>query len=240
MRVIDTDYNDAFFNMAVDEILLENDEPVLRFYRWKPAALSLGYNQKFSDIDADSCKKQGIDIVRRITGGKAVLHDDELTYSFIINESKMPKGIVESYKIISCAIVKALDKLGIKAEMKEEVEKAGSAVCFNDPSYYEITVDGKKAVGSAQKRMNGKLLQHGSLLLGFDADKLGSLFKDDVVKERITALNLDYEELKLALTDSFADNFNEGVTFNELSEDELDKAKELANKYSSEEWNSRL
>ena len=99
-RLIDTGYNDAFYNMAVDQALLKLSKvPTLRFYTWKPAAVSLGYFQNISDINLEYCKRNNISVVRRITGGKAVFHDKELTYSFIIDKDKVPESVVNSYKI---------------------------------------------------------------------------------------------------------------------------------------------
>ena len=175
-RLIDTSYSNAAMNMAIDEALLQSKEPVLRFYQWKPSALSLGYFQNVKDIDLKGCKKRKIDVVRRLTGGKTVLHDKELTYSLVIDEKLMPKSVIESYKIISKCILYALKSLGVKASMKKSVKKSkSSAICFTEPSYYEIVVNGKKIVGSAQTRRQGKLLQHGSILLDVDYDKLISL-----------------------------------------------------------------
>ena len=122
-RLIQEGYHDAYTNMAIDEALLQSEAPVLRFYRWRPPAISIGYFQKLEEeIDLEECKRQGIDYVRRITGGKAVLHDKELTYSFVISQDLMPKSIIESYKIISKAILIALGNLGLKAGMMGEVK----------------------------------------------------------------------------------------------------------------------
>lgn len=194
-RLIQDDYHDAYTNMAIDEVLLQSNTPVLRFYRWRPPAISIGYFQKLEkEIDLEECRRRGIDYVRRITGGKAVLHDKELTYSFIVSQDLMPKSITESYKVISRAILTALENLGLEAEMSEKVKRTQkSSFCFNDPFYYEIVVNGKKIVGSAQVRKNGKLLQHGSILIDFDIEKMCSLFKGggkiSQVQEKVTSLN---------------------------------------------------
>jgi len=111
LRVIDTGYKNAFMNMAIDEALLTSKLPVLRFYRWKPAGLSLGYFQDINKIDVEQCKKLGIDVVRRLTGGDAVLHDKELTYSFIIGE--------ESQKIVPGAWLYMLPKTIHAVEAEE-------------------------------------------------------------------------------------------------------------------------
>lgn len=257
-RVIDTGYSNAAMNMAIDEALLTSKKPVLRFYRWRPTALSLGYFQSVSDINIEECKKNNVDIVRRITGGKTVLHDKELTYSFIIDERIMPKSIIESYKIISKGILLALKELGINASMKKINEKKSlnkiknqSAICFNEPSYYEIVVDNKKIVGSAQTRKDGKLLQHGSVLIDVNVNKLTSLFnvknKKEIIKkskQRITSINnelnkkINYDNVAGAMRNGFKKNFKVDLEEDKLTEKELDAAKKLVkDKYGTNEWN---
>ena len=251
-RLIDLGYDTASMNMAIDEALLASKAPVLRFYRWKPAALSLGYFQIIKDINIESCKKYNIDIVRRITGGKTVLHDMELTYSSIIDENQMPKSIIDSYKTISKGILIALKSLGLNPEMKEAInKKTTSAICFNEPSYYEIIVNNKKIVGSAQTRKQGKLLQHGSILIDINIDKLVSLFnvnnKNETIaksKERITSINnelnksVTYETVAGAMKKAFEENFNIKFTEGQLTRTELQQVKKPAKeKYSTKEWN---
>jgi len=180
-RLIDTGYNNAFYNMAVDEALMKLSRvPTLRFYTWKPAAVSLGYFQSTKDIDLGFCKKNKIDVVRRITGGKAVFHDKEITYSFVIDEGKIPRSVVGSYKKISNSVLMALRNLGINAKFKDKnITKTKSPVCLNNPSWYEIVVDDKKIAAAAQTRKNKKLLQHGPILIDIDYTKLCSVFKNN-------------------------------------------------------------
>jgi len=250
IRLIDTKFSNPYLNMAIDEVLLNSKLPVLRFYGWKPAGLSIGYFQFIKQINVKQCGKLGIPVVRRLTGGNAVLHDKELTYSFIIDSEKMPKSVVESYKVISEGLLNGLKNLGLKAAMNEDVDKEGkSAVCFSDPSWYEIVVNGKKIVGSAQKRVKGKLLQHGAVLIDADVEKYCSLFNNynkklvDKVKARMTSINdelkdkKDYNDVKKAMIKGFT---KLGYSFIEdsLSEEELKLAKELENnKYSTNKWN---
>ena len=249
-RLIDTGINTGAMNMAMDEALLGSDMPVLRFYQWKPACLSMGQYQDISAIDAGFCSKEGIDIVRRITGGNAVLHDKELTYSFIIDESEMPSSVVESYREISGGIIRALEILGLKAVMNEEVEKGEkSAVCFHDPSWYEILVNGKKVVGSAQRRFNGRLLQHGAVLLDVDVERYLGCFKKKGnllgrLHNRMSSLNVeagrtvDVNSLKAAMRNGFEEAL--GIEFEEslLTDSEREAAQSLNNeKYSMQEWN---
>ena len=249
-RLIQDDYHDAYTNMAIDEVLLQGEVPVLRFYRWRPPTISIGYFQRLEDeIDLEECKRQGIDYVRRITGGKAVLHDKELTYSFIISQDLMPRSIIRSYKVISQTILIALENLGLEAEMSEKIKRTQkSSLCFNDPSYYEIVVDGKKIVGSAQTRRNGRLLQHGSILIDFDIEKMSSLFKISSpavrIKKRVTSLNQElkrevkFKNVATALKKGFEENFDVRLIPDELTREEKTLAREIATtKFSTREWN---
>jgi lipoate-protein ligase A len=189
--------------MAVDEALLDSviagGAPVLRFYTWQPATLSLGTNQALGEIDRAACEARGFGLVRRLTGGRAVLHQHELTYSVIAreNDPRVSGGVVESYRKISAALVEGLRMLGLtvslaapdkallramsvrRAAVLDEAGEAvegSSAVCFDVASAYELTASGKKLVGSAQARRGGALLQHGSILLDIDLDAWVSVF----------------------------------------------------------------
>ncbi|HVJ48227.1 lipoate--protein ligase family protein [Desulfitobacterium sp.] len=175
-------------NMALDEAIMlnmpceTNPQPVLRFYGWKPATLSLGYAQSYAkEVVEEECVKAGVDVVRRPTGGRAVLHQYELTYSVVAPEEddQVNGTIIESYLKISQALLKGFQALGISAEMVAHsgVGKESSAACFDAPSWYELVVDGMKLVGSAQVRKDGMLLQHGSIPLHFDAELLFRLLK---------------------------------------------------------------
>jgi len=266
-RLIDTGHNNAFFNMAIDETLMKLSKvPTLRFYTWKPSAVSLGYFQNINDIDLGFCKKNNIDIVRRITGGKAVFHDKELTYSFIIDESKVPKNVIMSYKKISNSILIALKNLKINAKFKDEnVKRTKTPVCLNNPSWYEIIVDNKKIAAAAQTRKNKKLLQHGPILVDIDYKKLCSLFKKNnkklmnETKNKIISLNqlkkIDYKTrenrrfsvsrkslisviLKNELKKGFEENFNIKFREDKLTNKEKELIKKLIKeKYKTKRWN---
>ncbi len=202
-RFIDSGYRSPSFNMALDEALLEWNSkgeipPVIRFYGWNPPTLSIGYFQKVEkEINLEAVKNQGLGFVRRPTGGRGVLHEHELTYSVIVPEShpRMPKTVTEAYRIISEGILKGFHQLGLEAyfavpktsEERDLLKSPHSAVCFDAPSWYELVVEGRKVAGSAQTRQKGVILQHGSILLDIDEDKLFSLFKysNDRVKERM-------------------------------------------------------
>ena len=237
--------------MAIDEALLGSKLPVLRFYKWKPAGLSIGYFQNIKQINTEFCQKNNIEIVRRLTGGNAVLHDKELTYSFIIDEKEMPSSITDSYKKISKGILKTLQILGLNAAMNKEVKKEeSSAVCFNDPSWYEIIVNNKKLVGSAQKRVKGKLLQHGAILLDISTEKYANCFNNcseeliEKVKQRMTSINkelnekIHYNKLAQAMKKGFEKELNIEFIDSELTREEKQLAQKLnKEKYSTDKWN---
>jgi lipoate-protein ligase A len=237
IRVLETGYNPAALNMAIDEALIENigEAPVLRIYGWRPAAISVGYFQSIKEeVDLEKCSQLGVDVVRRLTGGGAVLHEFELTYSFITKQ--YPQNIMESCRWICDAIVMSIKRLGFDA----------SFVPLND-----IVINGKKVSGSAQTRRKGVLLQHGTLLLGVDVDKMFSILKvpseklkDKIikdVKERVTSLEgTTFDEMASSLKTSFAEKFDAKLVADSLSTEEIDYAKWLAErKYGSKEWNLR-
>ncbi len=242
MDFIDTGFNNAYINMAIDEVLLSSTVPVLRFYQWEPAAVSIGRYQDLNEIDLEYCAENGIDIVRRITGGKAVLHEKELTYSFIIDKEMMPRSIIESYKIISSAITQGLRVLGLNPEMSNsKIKNRDNPVCFQEPSFNELTINNKKFVGSAQVRKKGKLLQHGSILTGINTEKHSSCFKKKPethdLRKKITYINIPEEKLKSAIKQGFSGHFNTILKERSLCSREISEVKELAiMKYKSEDW----
>ncbi len=177
-------------NMAVDEAILAavsagKMPPTLRLYRWSPVCLSLGYGQRVADVDFERLAALGWEVVRRPTGGRAILHADELTYSVALpaDHPLAAGSVVESYRRISAALMAALSSLGaaVAAERREQPAGAVGPVCFETPSHYEITVEGRKLVGSAQVRRRGGILQHGSLPLTGDVARIcdGLAYADD-------------------------------------------------------------
>ncbi|MFD0956282.1 lipoate--protein ligase family protein [Virgibacillus alimentarius] len=184
---IDTGHLDASVNMALDESLLNwhsNGEipPTLRFYGWSAPSLSVGHFQKIEKtIDFSAIERHSCQFVRRLTGGSAVLHDDELTYSLVVSENhpSIPKSVREAYYILTKGILEGYKNLGIHAEYAypdKESLKDRTAVCFEKPAYYEMIIDGKKISGNAQTRKKGVLLQHGSIPMSIDENMLFDLF----------------------------------------------------------------
>jgi lipoate-protein ligase A len=189
-RLLDTGPADAFTNMAVDEAILEHraaegGPSTVRFYSWSPTALSLGYGQPIdAGIDLEQCRALGIDVVRRPTGGRAVLHDREVTYSAVIraDDPRVASGVLASYLTISLALIRGLAYLGISAELLPlrrgplPPSKETSPVCFATPSSFEVAVRGRKIIGSAQRRAHGVVMQHGSIPLSWDLDTMCAVF----------------------------------------------------------------
>ncbi|SFC41106.1 lipoate-protein ligase A [Bacillus sp. OV322] len=258
------------FNMAMDEALLNwhsagKIPPIIRFYGWDPATLSIGYFQKAEkEINLEEVKKQGLGFVRRPTGGRAVLHEHELTYSVIVNEEypDMPKNVTEAYRVISEGILKGFINLGLDAyfavprteKEKNALKEPRSSVCFDAPSWYELVVEGRKVAGSAQTRQKGVILQHGSILLDLEDEKLFSLFNfsSDRLKERMmksfkskaVAINdiagrtISLEEAKTAFEKGFAEGLGINLRPYQLSEEQLAEVNEIAkSKYESDDWN---
>jgi len=169
------------FNMAVDEYLFRaassDGRTYVRFYGWQRPTVSLGYSQRIGDVlDLDFCRSHGIDIVRRITGGKLVLHHREVTYSVCSAERAVfTSSLADSYRLISRALIRGLEKMGLEASLAEAAPASysrGFMPCFSLPARDEIEIAGRKIVGSAQKRVGPRFLQHGSIPLESDPDLL--------------------------------------------------------------------
>ncbi len=226
-NLIDTGFNTGAYNMAFDEDLLTRAQaresvPVLRLYGWSPAAVSLGRFQKIEEaVNVTACKELGVDIVKRVTGGRAVLHRDELTYSIIArtDNTLFPNSILETYKLIARGMLAGFGNLGIRAEMvsrggrNAHLVKGNSddAACFSSPSWYEILVAGKKIAGSAQRRIPGAFLQHGSILIQYDRSLESRIIRsrctNDVVTciRRETGRDISLDCVKQAFVKGFSD-----------------------------------
>lgn len=246
-RLIDMRIEDAPTQMSIDEAiararLVEENPNTIRLYRWKPSAVSIGYFQNLEkEVNIESCKEMGIDIIRRITGGGAVYHDykGEITYSVIapVDHPKIPTDILDSYEIICGAIVKGLKYLGVDAEFKP----------VND-----IIAGEKKISGNAQTRRYGVILQHGTILVDSDIQTMfkallvsDAKISDKLIKsveDRVTNLrryldkDISFSKVRDALLKGFKDTFNIGLERGKLTEYEEKLVAELKKKYSSHEW----
>lgn len=264
-RLLKTGLADGATNMAIDEAILwavaEGESgPTLRFYGWEPPCLSIGYSQSMEgEVDVDKCRESGTDFVRRPTGGRSILHADELTYSVVAPqaEPRVAGGVIESYRRLSTGLVAGLRALGLAvAQVETANDKGQSAACFDAPSSYEITVDGKKLVGSAQVRKKSVLLQHGSLPLKGDIARIFNFLKvpsekrqEELRQElRVRATSLElalgysvpFEEVARHLATGFAQALNLQLIPGRLSEHELALAEKLRReKYTTRKWNFR-
>lgn len=267
-RVIDSGLASAAVNMAVDEAIMTahgagEAPPTLRFYGWRPAAISLGYFQKAAEVNLAECAGRGIDVVRRLTGGRAVLHDAELTYSIVVREDSpaIPSTITASYRYFSEGLLAGLRQLGLDARMSipraaygQSKKQTASSACFDAPSHYEITVAGRKMVGSAQVRKNGVILQHGSVLLRFSAEDIVAVLQlpslqlrdplTEMLRRRATSVEealgrpVDWQEVCGVMAQAFGPALGVETEVSGLSEGESALSRRLAaDKYSQDCWN---
>jgi lipoate-protein ligase A len=242
-RVVELETHNAYINMALDQAVMESvklgeSPPTLRFYRWLPSAVSIGYFQGLmEEVNLEECGKRGVDYVRRITGGGAVYHDyeGEVTYSVIAPEKLFPRDIRASYRVICGWIIEGLKELGIEGVFHP----------VND-----ILVEGRKISGNAQTRRDKVLLQHGTILYDLNLRRMFTLLKvskeklsDKMIKsaeERVTCVKnhskAGVEDLAHALLSSFTEGKDWEV--GAWSEGELERAAELVEqRYASREWN---
>lgn len=184
-------------NMRIDSDLLDSaienklDYPIFRLYAWKPACVSLGRNQKDDFLDRSFLKENNIDVVRRLTGGRALLHADEITYSFICPTLYLKNGghVVSSYKEISRILIGKFKTIGIDLDFgSNKPIKTGFDYCMLISTGADLCYHGKKLIGSAQCRKQGYILQHGSILYDYDKALLEKIFKEPVSTDEITSI----------------------------------------------------
>jgi len=252
-RLIQLETYDAFMNMAIDEAILtfriKDEVPnTIRFFRWKPSAVSIGKFQTLQqEVQIENCQKMNVDIVRRITGGGTVFHDSEseITYSVTANKQQLgTQDITSIYQLIYKGLVEALKTLGITADFQQ----GNTKTCPN------LTVNGRKISGSAQTHKNGTVLQHGTLLLDIDLQKMFTLLKVpwaqdymqivNIAEKRHTSINTELRrkinpnEVHRALINGFQTAFNTELTETRLTEKETGLAQKLCKeKYATTEWN---
>jgi len=263
-RLIDTGSCDAAYNMAIDEAIAHyvrqhQGPPTLRLYGWTQPAVSLGYFQKTSDIDLEYCMRQNIPVVRRLTGGRAIFHGDEITYSFTTRTTSglFSKGLLDSYRMLSEAFSRGFMTCGIIPENKlagdtkqaaTRASQQPNPLCFASTSYGEMTVHGKKIIGSAQKRWRDVLLQQGCIPVKLNKNELTKIFRlrdqktlenaFDGLIDLIHGLNI--ETIKAAIQNAFENTFQVTFTSSFPSDDETSLAEKLtAEKYQTPQWNFR-
>jgi lipoate-protein ligase A len=273
-RLIDDKPHKAFFNMALDEAISEAVRrklslPTLRLYEWIDPSISIGCFQRISDINIDYCRRSGYQVVRRQTGGMALLHNSELTYSFsTCNDLEPFKGnLLKNYLAISNAIVSALKLINLNAQIiLSKKRRQRNPYCFKISSYGEITVNGEKIIGSAQKRYKDGFLQQGSIPMDLNKEEVRMVLKEgeprtvqvrgegEFSERRISirssngigtikkyAPSVSIEDLKKALKEAFEKTFMIKFIYDNPTEFELNLARKLeAEKYSANEWNFRL
>lgn len=261
-RFLDFQRHNAFENMAIDEAILfetisKHKPPTVRFYGWKPAAVSIGYFQSVEkEVNLEKCRLDGIDVVRRISGGKAVFHCEEVTYSVIAcnTEKLFPPDILGTYSIISRCLARGLACLGIEASLAKNGRNLQNAdfpaSCFSMPSRNELLVSGRKICGSAQMRTGSGFIQHGSLLVNFDPFKTASFLLPVLngaqlqkLKNSVAAINeelsapVDEKGICTALKNGFSAVLDKEITEDILTPAEQTLASRLIGKYENLEWN---
>lgn len=267
-RFLDTGCGDAAYNMAVDEALLLSHEagqspPTLRVYTWSSPTLSLGYAQSIEkEVDTTACREHGVTPIRRPTGGRAVLHDDEATYSIVmpLRLDGREASITEHYRRIGLALEAALRRAGLAVTLERPsvlaaAPRPASPACFAALSRYELSATGRKLVGSAQKRGRRSLLQHGSIPLSMDRQRLfaclrvpagrreqllGEAYASMAAVNEVAPAPLDAAALQRALRQGFVEwlTGGAGMAAGGLSAAERGLVEKLRlTKYSSDAWN---
>ncbi|MFQ5821175.1 MAG: biotin/lipoate A/B protein ligase family protein [Candidatus Heimdallarchaeota archaeon] len=267
-RLLRDRIEDCYHNMGLDEAILTSYaegkvefEGTIRFYRWNPSAVSIGYFQAIEKVlDLKECKLRGIDFIRRVTGGGAVYHDyeGELTYSLITPQSNelIPRDIMKSHELICNALITGLEQLGVSAAfstLPQTNQRSKNALCYARESINDLTVEGQKISGNAQTRRKGVVLQHGTLLRQVDIEKMISVLnvsdektRNKMIKtvrtqvcslEEVLAKEITFPELRDAIIQGFKKVFEIELILSDPTGEELDLAHHLAQKkYSSNEW----
>lgn len=252
---------DGATNMAKDEAILRAVStglvsPTLRLYAWAPPCLSLGRGQPGAEVDRSACRRDGVHIVRRPTGGRAILHTDELTYSVVApaDEPRLVGDIISSYQRLSLALLAGLQHLGVNAQARKMERSTSNVnpVCFEVPSHYELTTDdGHKLIGSAQMRASDAVLQHGTLPLMGDVARICHYLVDappqDRVRARATTLKnalgrpVSWEEAVQAMIAGFGAALNLSFERASLVPEECQWLVDLRReKYSNNDWTWRV
>lgn len=268
-RMLKTDALTGAMNMALDEVLLQSVQagsspPVVRLYRWQPETVTLGYAQRGAgQVNLDYCRTHGIDVVRRLTGGRAVLHDQEVTYSVISRQDGLfSTEILKNYQVIAEVLLHCLKRFGLEAEVarrhgsSDSTDAVTQSACFTAPAQFEIVCSGKKTCGSSQKREQESFLQHGSIPVDMDLDKLFCALSTDEkasveqgvarLAEKVGWINrflaqpCSIDEVEMQLMSSFVLLWPVQFHLEAPSRTELEKAQTLArDKYAHLDWHLR-
>ena len=254
-RMIGPDDFSGAMNMAVDAAFVEEikergGENIIRFYRWSPPCITLGRFQKIDGINIDACKKRGIDIAKRPTGGRAIFHNNEITFSIIMRADDLGESttnIMQSYRILGYSLTKALKKLGLDAELVDHnhndrvMSTIDNPACFAAKARCDIMVNNKKIIGSAQSRKAGIILQQNSLPISVDYSLWDELFygsnaefvKDSGATELKAEMDkaVDYMEFMNNVNAAFTEDL--GILFKkaEIGKDILQRAYDIADDY---------
>ena len=251
-RLLELETHNAYMNMAIDEAILMarvmGEVPnTVRFYRWEPSAVSLGMFRPIDDVDLEACKRLGVDIVRRPTGGGTVYHDreGEITYSVVVDAETLGNpDVMGSYALICSGLIEACRLLGLEARL----HPGGPRACPN------VIIRGKKISGNAQVWRKGVILQHGTFLVKVDLAQMFTVLKapwplplEEVVRragKKITSIErelgkpVSIHEAYEALKEGFSRAFSVELVPGRLTGLEIKLARELyREKYSREEWN---
>ena len=255
-------------NMALDEALLDSagrgeGGPTLRLYSWDPPCLSIGYAQPFNQVDRGALRRRNWDLVRRPTGGRAILHTDELTYAVVAGEQGpvFAGGVLASYRRLSAGLALGVSSLGLAVQVqpgtRPDTPASADPVCFQTPAAHEITVAGRKLLGSAQLRRRGAALQHGSLPLRGDLGRIclalrypnggnqnaarRALRRSAATAEELLGAPLSWELAAQALVAGFQQALGVTLEQQEPSAFELQRAAELSDeRYRRPAWTERI
>lgn len=240
-RLLDTGAEEPDFNMALDIALLESvlkgeSPPVLRFYAWSRPSVSLGYFQSLRELSLETCHVLDIPVVRRPTGGRALLHGKELTYSFgSLYSGPFKASLYDTYRVISLCFVDALRRLGLPVKMEErkKVRYGHNPLCFLSTSYGEVMLEGQKIMGSAQRRFRKGFLQQGSMPYYVERDLIERIFNNSALSGLSEIMEahgmepLKEDSLKEEIIRAFERRFNIKFKREEPSFSELKRAQEL-------------
>ena len=261
-RFIDSGPCAAAYNMALDEAIAvavrrNAAPPTLRIYNWTAPSVSIGCFQRIADIDTEYCSENNIPIVRRMTGGRAIFHGNDITYSFSVKtlSGLFSRGLLDSYKKISTVLSLALTRIGLSPESKfmRETKRSSSSslrnpFCFQAISFGEIAINGRKIVGSAQKRWTDGLLQQSSIPFVVDSDEVTRIFKLNSLQEikdstaglKEISPEIEYDTFKDSVKISFEETFCIKFVSSSPSHEEISLARKLeVQKYLSREWTFR-